>query len=564
MPIIGKDIKPEIEILKGMELLEINCIRDMIRLFKKENVADWESKWRLFEARLSPKSPEILVFDNTGYISKGYSNYVLVPIEDKKWIENWLTEVPEDIKEKLKRIVKKHGLFEKFLAESLTQILMEPIPRLKNPKVIANMKKEDWNEFVESAISPGAEKDHRINLVFKMHLLRGIIQRYNPHTLLITNSGTGKSTYYETIGLRPDKVSASRLIGYSDAQKSYPGTIDNLYIPLCIEQIESQTAPDILAFLLSFMELGQARSETGAGGFIVKGTCPIIITANPTGYSIDRIDTFRALIDHLTGNLMALGRRFGIIIYGIDYGKVVIQKAYSEIEWRINVQKFRSVEEYILSNINDIFKDEEVLKWLEKSLPDYEKRGKKLIEDITDKGVKEYLTIHFELAYPHLKGGALNCAIIDFIPRLVKVKTTDKEDSLLVLELLAKADKYLKEIIAINLESVANMSHLEEKITGLIFEQLPKYLQELFKTLQNYAKRFGFTPGDEILIDKLQNCLPKGSTFSYVSQITNALDNRTSETISNYNILLEKYWQFRIVLKEKMNQKGIYAIEVVK
>ena len=180
MPILGKDIKPEIEILKGMELLRMECIRDMIEIYKRGNVADWKSIWRLWKARLSPESPEILILDTTHFISKGYSNYVLVPIHNKERIKTWLIGVPEDIKDKLKGIVKKHGLFEKFLAESLTRILMEPIPRLKNPKVIADMKKEDWDNFIESNISPGAEKDHRMNLIFKMHLLRGGYTKIQP------------------------------------------------------------------------------------------------------------------------------------------------------------------------------------------------------------------------------------------------------------------------------------------------------------------------------------------------------------------------------------------------
>lgn len=572
MPILGKEVTDEtreikepkiIIILKGLDLIEIKCIRDMIRIFKTENIADYESKWKLFVAQLSLASPKIPIFDKTGYISKSNSNYVLVPIEDKKWIDNWLIEVPEDIKEKLKTIVKRHGLSEKFLSESLTKILMEPIPRLKNPEVIASMDKKEWNKFIKSVISPGAEKDHRMLIVFKTHLPRGIRQIYNPHALLLTNLKTGKTKFYELIGIRLDKASAPRMIGYSDAQKSYPGTVDNLYIPLCIEQIESQSAPEILRFLLSFMELGRARSETGAKGFIVKGTCPIVITGNPKGYHSARINTFRSLIDHLTGNLIALGRRFGIIVYGIDYGVVKVEMGQSDVEWQINVQKYRSIEEYILPLIKGIFKNVTVERWLEKPLPDYEKKGKNLLKKINDTGVKEFLTAHFELGYPHIKGGALNCAIIDFIPRIMKIKTTEKEDGLLIVDLLAKAEEYLKKIIAINLESVANMAYLEEDVTGDIFESLPVLWQTLLKTIQNYTKTFGFIHRGEILIDKLQDYLPEDSTYSYISQIRNALDYRTPENISYYNILFEKYWKFRIVLKEKIYQKGIYFIKFI-
>jgi len=559
MPVIGIDVKPVIEIREGIELVAIRCIRNMIEIFKYPGgESGVKSIWRLFKVKSEPDMPEILVYDDAGYITKGHSNYALKSIEDVNWIEKWLSEVPEDIKEKLKYIVQKHGLDDKNLSESLSKILMTPIPRLKNPKTVSKMTKEQWNEFVESTISPNAEKDHRLKLIFKAHLLRGRMQRYNPHSLLITNSSTGKTTYYDMVGLTIDKASKNRLIGFADAQNARPGVIDNLNIVLCIEQIESQTAPDILAFLLSFMESGKARSETGGYGIVVKGECPIVITANPTGYSLDRIDTFRALIDHLTGNLMALGRRFGIIIYGNDYQKVMIKKATSSIEWQKNVQKFRSIEEYILPPIIQLFKEDKISKWLELPLPEYEEQGKRLIKEVKDEGVKEFLTTHFEFAYPHIRGAALNCAIIEFIPRLVKIKATSEEDNLLITELLTTAEKYLEEITTINLESIANMSSAEQDVNELIFAQLPKYIQELILAVNQFRKKHP-VPTREVSIDVFESHLQR-THFDYISQITNNLDNISQETIDYYNNLLAKYWWFRIIQKDK----GVYAIEFVR
>jgi len=557
MPVKG--LEPIIEIREGIELVAIKCIRNMVEIFKyPSGEIGVKSKWRLFKVKSEPDMPEILVYDDAGYITKGHSNYALKPIEDVNWIEEWLNEVPGDIKEKLKNIAQKHGLGDKNLSKSLSKILMTPIPRLKNPETVAKMTKEQWDEFIESVISPDAEKDHRLKLIFKTHLLRGIMQRYNPHSLLITNSGTGKTTYYDIVGLTIDKASKNRLIGFADAQNARPGVIDNLNVVLCIEQIESQTAPDILAFLLSFMESGKARSETGGYGITVRGECPIVITANPTGYSLDRIDTFRALIDHLTGNLMALGRRFGIIVYGNDYQKVTIKKPFSSVEWQKNVQKFRSIEEYVLPPISQLFSENKICKWLETPLPGYEERGKKLIGEVKDQGVKDFLTMHFELAYPHIRGAALNCAIIDFIPMLVKVKTTGEEDSLLIIELLATAEEYLKEIITINLESIANMASAEEDVTELIFAQLPKYVQELILAVNQFRQK-NPTFSREVSLDVIeQHSL--NQYYPYFSAVSNHLDYITPETLSYFNSITEKYWWFRTIQKDK----GVYTIEFVR
>ena len=559
MPILWKDVKPKIEIYEGIELATVKCIRNMpVITTLPSGVTSIKSKWRLFKVQTDPHEPSIPVYDDAGYFRKGNNVYALAPIKDKAWIKNWVKSVPNDIIEKLEYIAIRHGLDETDLVDSLSQILLKPIPRLRNPHDVAKMTKEQWSEFIESTICPGAEKDSRLKLVFKSHLLRGNIQRYNPHTLMITNPSTGKTSYYDITGLRIDKASKNRLIGYSDAQKPHRGTIDNLDTILCIEQIESQTATDILAFLLTFMEKGEARSETGAEGFIVKGNCPIVLTANPTGYRIDRIDTFRALIDHLSGNLVALGRRFGVIIYGDDYGKVQIKKPVGSIEWQNNMLKFRSVEEYVLSLIKSLFENSSVHKWLEKPLPEYEERGKVLTKKVIDDGIEDFLTTHFESAYPHIRGTALNCAIIDLVPKLVKVRTTGQENKLLIIDILSKAEGYLREIVAINLESVANMVRAKVEIIDLIFKQLPQYIQELILTVNNYLQKLGRMPTREVSLDTVGSYAVK-QYYQYFSMVTNHLDYITPERLNNYNRFLEKYWYFKVIPKEQ----HIYTIDFV-
>ena len=143
LPVLGLDVKGEIEILEGVELFSIKCIRNMTEIKELHSGAiSIDSKWRLFKVQTDPHDPPIPVYDDSDYLRKGKKVYALSPIKDKNWITKWLDSIPDDIKDKLEYIVSRHGLDENDLVESLSQILMRPIPRLKNPYDIPKFTKE--------------------------------------------------------------------------------------------------------------------------------------------------------------------------------------------------------------------------------------------------------------------------------------------------------------------------------------------------------------------------------------------------------------------------------------
>ena len=548
MPILG--MENEIMLRKAVIMHSIKGLFDKPKV-KNLPEFDYEIEWRLFKCKLTPASPEVIVYDSDGIITSGQSNYCFTSITDLKWVREWVGNLPENKKESIKNILDKWGFDSKNIPESLivNKILLSPIPRLKNPSAVNRM---DWKAFLKEVISPNAEKDSRLELVYKATLLRGTKQRYNPHTLLCTNTDVGKTLFYYMVGKRLDKTTKNSLIGFATPSegKQY-GAIHNLDLPFCIEQIESQTSPDILGFLLSFMELGIAESHTGGQSLTCIGNCPMIISANPTGYHTDKIVTFKALIDHLTGNLLALGRRFGIIVYGMDYQKVITKGTLDEIEWRENVQKFRSIEDYIRPIIKELFENEEIQRWLEEPIAGYLEKVRDLIQDIKDEDVKDFLTEHAESGYRHIKGTALNCAIIDLFPKFVKRKIEKKQID--TFETMTKAEAYLAKILVINLESIANMSSLEEKILHIIFKQLPEYLKDLVLAVNEYRKEKGNV---KVSLKDL-SAYYQGVYYKYWSHITNIINQTSPSTIRRYNRILEKYWLFRLVQMEE----GIYTVE---
>ena len=101
------------------------------------------------------------------------------------------------------------------------------------------------------------------------------------------------------------------------------------------------------------------------------------------------------------------------------------------------------------------------------------------------------------------------------------------------------------------------MASAEENIRDIIFEQLPKYIQELVWTSIECRKKGLISR--EILVSDLDSYSLK-QHFPYMSMVVNALDNISLEKINEHNRILEKYWWFRIVPKER----HIYSIEFVR
>jgi hypothetical protein len=116
----------------------------------------------------------------------------------------------------------------------------------------------------------------------------------------------------------------------------------------------------------------------------------------------------------------------------------------------------------------------------------------------------------------------------------------------------------LKEIITINLESIANMASVEEDVAELIFTQLPKYVQELILAVNQFRQK-NPTFSREVSLDVIeQHSL--NQYYPYFSAVSNHLDYITPETLSYFNNITEKYWWFRTIQKDK----GVYTIEFVR
>ncbi|MCW3983198.1 MAG: hypothetical protein NWE96_04305 [Candidatus Bathyarchaeota archaeon] len=517
----------------------------------------FDKSWTLFEAKPNLRShsnPPILLLDTQGLITPGRNAYPLKlysPTDLLPFTELW-ESMPTVVKKRVTKLLDYYPINSiNFDPSTLidNKILYEPILRLADT---ALLDKIDWNSFVENELlSFQSEKDPRLKTVFKATILRGVDMLYCPHALLCTGPATGKSYIYDIAGIRRDKVTPVSLIGTRTENRYSEGLVQDQTLPVCIEQLESQSAHEIFRFMLTFMEKGKASASTAFGSLEVEGQCTFVVTANPTGYDTDKIASFRSLIDSLGSNHNALGRRIGLLVYGGDgvYQRVKSLQSLDETAWNSRFEFFRSIEEYAYPLIQRLFKDATVRTWFETPITNYESNVNNLASQIEDRSIKEFLRTHGYGAYRHIRGGALNCAIIDMLLEFVNLRQNNAGISKEIVEqLLVKADGYVGQLVNINLESIANISktlETEWQFQMMIYEKFPNYLKDIIATLKAYKEQNVEQLGEEVPFAKLEGYFNQDNN-RYWSNVECNLANSNIET---HNLLLSKYFGFKVVKK---------------
>ena len=535
LDIIGKieeiiDKIPSRPLRKSIELKYIRKVyvgSDKV-ISPEGELLDVKTRYRVYMGAREFGEDPILIIDYDGFVNP------------KKFIYSLRVPAPEEIEdlEIPPKILKKLG------ANSLDDLLLSgrlfvPVPALKN---VDFLRKTDWKEIIENIIHPGGvEIDPRLKLIRKATLLRGLKQKINPHSIVVLPGQTGKSEWYYSVGILEDRVSAVSLIGTATTDDVRPGTLDGAELPICIDQLEEQGSYLLFRYLLSFLELGEARVDMAASPFTIKGNSIVVITANPLG---DPRSDFENLQRHLSKN-PALGRRFGIILY--DEKAVRIKMRAHDLKELIedDLTLFRAVEEYCRPRLLNIIREPRVWSWLNTKNEVWINQALDIIEPLKDENEKlhRFLTEFIVNGNSHTRGGALYCALIDYMDKIA-LNEYDIE------EILGRAEEYLSEILEINFESIRNIVQtLEERREDIIlrvFDTLPNYLKEIVSAIELY-KRFIRDIEDikvphAIALRKIEY-VPGSSSYTYFSMV---IKDALKGNPYKYNDKLREYFKFEL------------------
>ena len=311
---------------------------------------------------------------------------------------------------------------------------------------------EDWTKLVSDILQYNCEKDESLVLVNKASIPRGYVMRYQPHTLMITPPNTGKSTFYYLAGKLIDKAKKNTLLGsakWTD-DKAY-GLFHEQYFPLAIDQIESQTIENMAGFLLGFLESGKGTVAGGGAELNVTGACPFVVTANPLALQGTNIVVLRDILSFLCRNSYAMGRRFGVLAYG-NY-KSLVDKGYDDVEHRKLIDAFRALEERVTETLRKFWFHPKIRDFC--NTPVYDRSLYEEINSCETIEVRSFFLAHYAHSFPHLRGGALNCALVDNLPRLALLDILFVGDlDKFVDEMIEEAKPYVEQLKAVNLASI--------------------------------------------------------------------------------------------------------------
>jgi hypothetical protein len=209
---------------------------------------------------------------------------------------------------------------------------------------------------------------------------------------------------------------------------------------------------NLAGFLLSFLELGKSIVSGGGAEMEVKGACSFIITSNPTDLTSSRSSVLNTMITILSKNTLALGRRFGIIAFG-NYQPVQASE-YDDVAHASIVETYRNMEERASMTLSQIWNDKKVMEYCFTSIG-YDDKVVSLIDKCEIDTLKGFLKTFIRHGYPHTRGGSVNMAIVDLLPRILSSELTGlPEKGKLVEEVIERASSYVGELRKINEDSI--------------------------------------------------------------------------------------------------------------
>jgi hypothetical protein len=314
---------------------------------------------------------------------------------------------------------------------------------------------EDWKQLLKDIMEYKGKKDESIMLVQRATFPRGYLMAFQPHSLFITPPAVSKSTFYRWAGFLLDRATQKSWIGTARwTDDKALGVVNQQYYPIALDQIESQSSENVLGYLLGFLEDGMATTSAGGTTVEAVGACPFAITANPflEANETNHATNMRNVLAFLAYNTYAMGRRFGLIAFG-NY-KPMQDFGYDDIEHQKVIHTYRILEERVTATLQRFWFNPVVKEYCRKKV--YEGTNiEEKIEACDIIEVRSFLRAHVDHSYPHMRGGAINCAIMDNLPKLavfdvLKLGDFDK----LVSGILQEADIYLEKLKAVDLASI--------------------------------------------------------------------------------------------------------------
>ena len=502
-----------------------------------------EPLFSIYTAKKENEYPPILIFDGENRLRLKDRELCLAPIEEPDDLLEYMRGLSPAAYKQLLGAVKENGVhieddddappLDRLLARS--GICYRPVPRIRDIYAIEGL---DWEPFVDQLIRwDAAEKDPRLCIAHKAQLLRGVEPRLNAHALIVTNPGTGKTIHYDMNCTKVDKATRNAFLGFAKSPREvYRGTVDGEELPIGVDQIEVG-AWGIMDYMFNIMELGEAMVSSGAVKFLIRSWSPFAFMANPLTDKVNVEKSFGILLDHLTQN-PAIGRRFGVLIYGTDYAIIKIKSTPESLDrWRRQAAFFRAIEEAARPELTSIMRNQMVWDWINREIPGYAERMDRIAKGCNEDSLRVFFTEHGRAGQSRVRAAALQVSLVDHLQDIALGQYS-------LQAILDHAEEELYGFTKLNLESalniVRNIKDEKRFMAEHWLETSPEYLKEIVYAVE-YARRSQVLSPTFSLSDI--DYKPAAEGYSHITKCIYRLLNR-KRGIVEFNKRCHEYFGF--------------------
>jgi hypothetical protein len=423
----------------------------------------------------------------------------------------------------------------------------------------------DWEGYVHDLLYMGAEKDGRIALVGKAHMVPQFpeMRMKNSISLIITNPGTGKSVLLSRVGFIVSRTTARSITGGARVDGTVvPSFLMGLRRLVVVEHLEAKPEEGLLAYLLTTISGIPSRIVIWQTEQEFSPYCAAAVTGNPNRErGQPNFQAFFVYLQGVTDNYLALGRRVSMILFGMDYAVVESETDVDGLPWVAPAWRiWWEIADRIDPLVRTVYQHPETQAWLNEPDEEYSAAVETVYGSAEPSEVRDFWLEHGRNAHPTIKWRALCCALVDrgqeLLRRALHGLGVDRDIGEAILEGARAAYREIKTVNLRSLQEIQETAELEEEILQMVFEGLPRYLRELLVTVGHYATRDGAQlafPVETLTptFDEIKGALGLYSGFSRIVQMF-----QPGQTALKYGSKLD---QFGVALEET---QGLWLVRL--
>lgn len=410
-------------------------IYDHMESYDNENNHYFIKKYSVFEGTIGSGNKPIIII--TAKKLKSGDSTLFLKLLSKEKIEKVLWNMKmwgfNDLCKRLRvsttdskgKMLEKKEIIERILC--LNNTFYEPstpikLSELKKHKNILKLVKElisyNLNQYEEELIEIYASDIPEVN----PNLIQPrAYMPFSPHKIIITNGGTGKSTFLHVVTGEGgfEKPTEASLLGFADANKKKEGELHNRTKQCYMEEMQEEKEDNLFGKLHTYMEQGEITTARGIGvsckgysGINFQGNPPKEETYETKLTDLVMIKMFNTFLGKISNNNEPFSRRIALTIFNKNIKKLRGTSINHE-DIQKNIQIIRAIAEEFSEPFTKIFFHEKISNWLNEPYDsDYISELNNIIQKCKDRTITEFLNGQKE-SFRHSRGMSLRLAWLE-------------------------------------------------------------------------------------------------------------------------------------------------------